>query len=160
MRHKELPRTRVLPLGCLATVSNFSRLAHSPRLALCDSAVMTYFSLAWLSEGTTAPFPLPYILEAVRTLCFIPLNTCQRKRPGKATISIATQLVPSPFLPCALSAPVSFFFYIPNVAHKSGRVSAGGELETVRWWSFFFFFSIAVPGFCSRPPCCEPVGAS
>lgn len=158
MRHKELHRIRVLPLGCLTSVSNFSRLAHSSRLALCDSAVMTYFSLAWLSEGTTAPLPLPYILEAVRTLCFSPLNTCQRKRPGKATISIATQLVPSPFLP-ALS-PLRFpFFLHPQRCPQIRQGFSRGELETVHWWSFFFF-SIAVPGFCSRPPCCEPVGAS
>lgn len=32
-----------------------------------------------------------------------------------------------------------FFFYIPNIAHKSGRLSVWGELETVHWWSFFFF---------------------
>ena len=75
---------------------------------------------------------------------FAPLNTCQRKQPGKRSISIATPLVfflpplfspssfsPSPPLsllppPPPSSPSLSLSFYISNIGHKSGTVSTGG----------------------------------
>lgn len=162
LRHK-------LPLApswdCFTPVSNFSRQLA---LFLCfdsdnnnnNSKInnsCTYFSLAWLSEGTTAPFPLPYILEGVVIL----LVTCQRKLSGKATISIATHLVLSSSLsplPFSLFAPVSFFFTSPTLPTNQAGFQSGGNLKLSTGGAFFF--SIAVPGFCSRPPCSQTVGVS
>lgn len=33
--------------------------------SICDKHKFTYFSLAWLSDGTTAPFPLAYMVDSV-----------------------------------------------------------------------------------------------
>ena len=80
---------------------------------------------------------------------FTLLNTCQRKQPGKRSISIATPLV---FL---LPPP---FFTSPTLATNQAQFLLGG-LETVRCW-FFFFFSAAVPEMCSTSLRCATAGAS
>ncbi len=53
------------------------------------------------------------------------LDTCQRKRPGKRSISIATRLV------------FSSLFVSPALATNQAQFLLG-ELETVHWWFFFF----------------------
>lgn len=68
------------------------------------------------------------------------LNTCQRKRPGKRSISIATRLVfSSLFVHLQHWPQIRHSFYWGNL-----KQSTGG----------FFFFSIAVPGLFSSSRCC------
>lgn len=144
--------------GCLTLVSKFSHLAHCLLGLCCDSAIIYLLFSRLAVGGDHGSFAFAVHLGGCSgTFNFIPLDTCQRKLPGKPTISIATRLVLSPCLYPALSSlrfpSFSFFFYIPNIAHKSGRVSAGGSLKPSTGGAFFpFFFSIAVPGCSSLPP--------
>lgn len=112
---------------------------------------------------------------------FAPLNTCQRKQPGKRSISIATPLVfflPPPVFtllpPCfpplllpppslapsssfsRLSLPLSFFFFFftsPTLATNQAQFLLGG-LETVPCWIFFFLLSRCSAGLALLPPLC------
>ncbi len=95
---------------------------------------------------------MPYILEAVLILYFIPLDTCQRKLPGKPTISIATQLVLSPYFSLALSLLRFPFFLHPQHCPQIRQGFSRGELETVHWWSFFFFFQSLFLDSAHAPP--------
>lgn len=109
---------------------------------------------------------------------FAPLNTCQRKQPGKRSISIATPLVffPPPLLlllllplllpslslllPPLPPSPLSLFFTSPTLVTNQAQFLLGG-LETVRCWIFFFLpSSAAVPQTCSSSLCCAHGGGS
>lgn len=126
----------------------------------CDSAILYLLFSCLAIGGDNSSFSFAVHLGGCSDTLFYPTRHLSKKATRK-TYYLHSYLVSvvSLSLPCALFAPVSFFFYIPNIAHKSGRVSAGGNLKQSAGGAFFFF-SIAVPGFSSRPPCCETVGAS
>lgn len=111
-------------------------------LSICDNAqidlLLSGLTIGW--NDSSFPFGVHGGL-CLKT--FNLLNTCQRKRPGKRSISIATRLVFS-----------SLFVHLqhwPQIRHSfcwgNLKQSTGG-----------FFFSIAVPGLRSPSPCCGEKG--
>lgn len=152
--------------GCLTLVSKFSHLAHCLLGLCCDSAIIYLLFSRLAVGGDHGSFAFAVHLGGCSgTFNFIPLDTCQRKLPGKPTISIATRLVLSPCLYPALSSlrfpSFSFFFLHPQHCPQIRQGFSRGELETVHWWSFFsFFFFNRCSWMQLTPPCCAMVGAS
>lgn len=90
--------------------------------------------------GDHSSFTLAVHLGGCSDTLFYPTRHLSKKATRKTYYLHSYPVsVVSLSLSCALFAPVSFFFYIPNIAHKSGRVSAGGNLKQSTGGAFFFF---------------------
>lgn len=161
-------KRRVCRTRVLTSVSNFSHLAHSSSpsppssssssWSSCDSAIMYLLFSRLAIGGDHSSFALAVHLGGCSETLFYPTRHLSKKA-ARETYYLHSYPVSavSLVLPCALLAPVSFFLH-PQHCPQIRQGLSRGELETVHRWSFFF--SIAVPGFCSRPLRCETVGAS
>lgn len=115
----------------------------------CDNNVLTFLSPGYpRGPQLLSPCRTSWKLFLVLFYFIIPLDTCQRKQPGKPTISIATQLVLSPCLSLLLALsllrfPFFFFFFLhpqhcPQIRQGFSR---GGNLKLSSGGVFFFFFN-------------------
>lgn len=148
-------------LSCLTSVSKFSYLAHSSWLDLCCDSAIIYLLFSCLAiGGDHSSFTLAVHLGGCSDTLFYPTRHLSKKATRKTYYLHSYPVsVVSLSLPCALFAPVSFFSTSPTLPTNQAGFQPGGNLKQSTGGAFFFF-SIAVPGFSSRPPCCERVGAS
>lgn len=155
------PTCVLLEVTELTPVSNFSHLAHSCWLDLCCDTAIIYLLFSRLAiGGDHSSFALSVHRGSCSDTLFYPTRHLSKKATRKTYYlhSYPVSVVSLSLSPALSSLRFPFFFLHPQHCPQIRQGFSRGELETVRWWSFFF--SIAVPGFSSRPPCCERVGAS
>lgn len=93
--------------------------------------------------GDHSSFTLAVHLGGCSDTLFYPTRHLSKKATRKTYYLHSYPVsVVSLFLSCALFAPVSFFFLHPQHCPQIRQGFSRGELETVHWWSFFFFQSL------------------
>lgn len=121
---------------------------------LWHCTIPTYFSLAWLSEGTTAPFPLAYILEAGFDTFYSVRFRHLSKKATTYDLHSYTAVVFS--LSLSHCAPVSFF---SSRLHPSStlpiRTGAAAVAGSLKPSVGDLFFQSLFQGFIHAPPVIE-----